>query len=268
MANKKNKPVQPVTKPFLKGSPYDERTVRAALGFFGLVAISILMGFLVSSMMNFGAAWLRILLNIVVEALILVVFFNQAAGRGADAVARGEILYQRQEKGQTVSASEKAVCFHPLKGFLTGILGTLPLLICAILLALTTSVQHTGAGALPSWLNIYERRAEVGDPLVAYTVTNGMGLTDVVRLITRVGIMPFVSMVGAENRFGMLLLERLSPLVVLLPAAAYGCGYLSGVSTRTRVHTEIATNDRKRKRREKKERKLRIKGPKGPEQLN
>ena len=135
MANTKNKPVQPVTKPFLKGSPYDERTIRTALGFFGLLIISIVMGFLVSSMMNLGVEWLRVFLNLVVEALILVIFYNQAAGKGADAVARGEILYQRQEKGQTVSASEKAVCFHPLKGFLTGILGTLPLLLCAILLA-------------------------------------------------------------------------------------------------------------------------------------
>ena len=268
MANNNSKPVQPVTKPFLKGSPFDERTVKAALGFFGLLALSILMGFLISSMMNFDIVWLRALLNVTVEAMILLIFFNQAAGRGADAVARGEILYQRQEKGLEVSASEKAVCFHPLKGFLTGFLGTLPLLVCTILLALTTSVQHTGAGALPSWLSVYQRREEIGDPLVAYTITSGMGLTDVVRMITRVSIMPFVSMVGSENRMGMLLLERLSPLVSLLPALAYGCGYLSGVKTRTRVHTEIATNDRKRKRKEKKERKMRRTGPKGPEQLN
>ncbi len=268
MADKKQKNVQPVTKPFLKGSPVDERTANSALGFLGLLVVSAFMCFLVCSMTNFDSIVLRLLINLGVELLVLLIFFNNASGRGADAVARGEILYQRQEKGLTFENSEQAVCFHPLKGYLVGLLGTVPLLICGILLALTATRQATGAGALPSWLSNYERRTEIGDALVAYTVSAGMSLTDVVRLIMRIALMPFVSIVGTENRDGMLLLERLSPLLVLLPAVAYGSGYLTGRSMRTKVHTEIASNNRRRARREKKARARRVMKPRGPEQLN
>ena len=67
----------------------------------------------------------------------------------------------------------------------------------------------------------------------------------------------------------LLLLERFSPLIVLLPACAYGTGYLQGRKERTKIHTGIAESNRQRVRREKKARKARMaKIPKGPEQLN
>ncbi len=269
MADNKQKNIQPVTKPYLKGSPTDERTMKSALGFLGLLVVAAFMCFLVCSMTNFDSIVLRLLINLGVEALVLLIFFNNASGRGSDAVARGEILYQRQEKGLSFEKSERDVCFHPLKGYLVGLLGSVPLLIIAIILAVTATRQATGAGALPSWMNTYQRRTEIGDALVAYTVSAGMTLTDVTRLIIRIVLMPFVSIVGTENRDGMLLLERLSPLLVLLPTVAYGSGYLTGRSMRTRVHTEIASNNRKRARREKKaQRARRTLKPKGPEQLN
>ena len=48
------------------------------------------------------------------------------------------------------------------------------------------------------------------------------------------------------HRDGMLLLERLSPIIVLLPAIAYGTGYLQGQKERTRIHTGIAENRKSR----------------------
>ncbi len=269
MTNSKNKPAAPVVKPFLKGSPTDEGTLRSALAFCGVLILAAFMCFIVCSMMNFDSAPLRIAVNGVVEVLILLIFFNNASGKGADAVARGEILYQRQEKGQAFSESERRICFHPLKGYLIGLLGTVPLLICAVILALTAHPQSTGAGALPTWLSAYQRRTEIGDALVAYTVSSGMALEDVMRLIIRIALMPFVNMVGTENRDMMLTLEHLSPLLVLLPSIAYGSGYLQGKKMRIRVHTEIAQNNKKRARKERKARKARRStAPKGPEQLN
>ena len=43
MTNKSKKPVKPVVKPFLKGSPTDERTWKSALGFFGALLATALM---------------------------------------------------------------------------------------------------------------------------------------------------------------------------------------------------------------------------------
>ena len=76
---------------------------------------------------------------------------------------------------------------------------------------------------------------------------------------------PGVYAVGTD---AMLLAERLSPLIVLLPAAAYGTGYLQGQKERTRIHTGIAENRKSRARKEKRARKARMNRPKGPEQLN
>ena len=269
MANKNQKPVTPVVKPFLKGNPTDERTGKGAMAFFGILLIIVLMTFIVCSMITMNSGVLRILLNAAVEVLVLVILYNSAAGRGAEAVARGEILYQKQERGQPYTEGEKAVCYHPLKGYLIGLLGTLPLLVCALVLAVTAQRQTTGPGVLPGWLSSYQQRSDVGNALAAYQVQGGLGLEDALRLIVRIAVMPFVSMIGAENRDGMLLLERLSPLAVLLPACAYGTGYLQGRRERTRIHTGIAESDRRRVRRERKARKARLAPkPKTPQQLN
>ena len=61
-----------------------------------------------------------------------------------------------------------------------------------------------------------------------------------------------------------------SPVLLLLPAAAYGTGYLAGRGVRTRIHSEIAENRKIRAKKERKARKARMaRGvPKEPQQLN
>ena len=266
MAKQEKKPATPVVKPFLTGKITDERTKTGALSFFGIMLMAMIMTFLVSSVINMSNDVLRAVLCIAVEVLVLFIFYSTAVGRGTEAVARGEILYQRQEKGLTFSESERAICFHPGKGYVTALLGTLPFLICGIILAVIARRQTTSAGVLPTWVSSYQRRGEIGDALVAYQSAGGLGLEDILRIIVRIAVMPFVSLVGGENRDGLLLVERLSPLLLLLPAAAYGTGYLQGRQERTRIHTGIAENNRKRARKERKARKARV--AKGPEQLN
>ena len=268
MATKSKKTVTPVEKPFLKGKPTDERTWKAATGFFGILLVAAIMTFLVCSAASMSNQILRIALNLAVELLVLFIFYNNAIGRSADAVARGEILWQRKEKGIPFTEKEQAICFHPAKGYVTGLLGTIPILICCILLAALAERQTTGYGTLPSWVSSLQGRNELGDALVAYTVREGISAVDVIRIIVRICIMPFVNMAGAENRDAMLLVERLSPILALLPAIAYGTGYLQGRKERTRIHTGIAENRKSRARKERKARKARVNRPKGPEQLN
>ena len=268
MTKKSKKPVKPVVKPFLKGYPTDERTWKSALGFLGILAVAALMTFLVCSMLTLDNPLLRILLNLLVEGLVVALFYSNAIGRGTDAVARGEILYQKQERGTPFADLEQALCFHPLKGYLNGLLGSLPILLCALALAVMARRQSTGFGVLPGWMNGYLARDEIGGALAAYTAHPGLTVEDVLRIVIRVVLMPFVSMIGSENRDGLLLLERLSPLLVLLPACAYGTGYLQGQRERTRVHTGIAESNRRRVRKERKARKARTAAPRGPQQLN
>ncbi len=268
MTGRNKKKTTPVTKPFQTGAPLDGKIWKDALRYFGMMLLIWFMCFIVSSMLNFGYAPLRILLNIVVIGLTLVIAYSRGSARGADAVAYGEIVYQRLEKGGEVPPAERAEAFHPLKGFVTALLGSLPILIVAVIFAFITEKQVTSIGVLPDWMKTYQRRAEIGDALVAYTRTAGLSLQDILRIVVRTVLMPFVVINGVENKAGMLLLERLSPVLVLLPAVSYGIGYITGKNIRTRIHTEISENNRKRLRREKKARERRASNRRKPEQLN
>ena len=269
MTEKNKKPAEKVVKPYITGSPTDEKTLPGALGFLGMLLLIGVMSFLVCSSLSFDSLPLRILLNGVVALAGPAVLYSNAVGKGAEAVARGEILWQKKEKGKDYSASEKAICFHPMKGYLTALIGSLPILLCAAALAVMAAPQTTEAGTLPGWLNAYRRRSDIGNALAAYAAAPGLTAEDALRMIVRVALMPFVAMIGGENRQGMLLLERLSPLILLIPACAYGTGYLQGRRERTRIHTGIAESIRQRARRERKARKKRAAGkPRTPEQLN
>lgn len=270
--SRKEQTSEPVRKPYLTGSITDENTLKASLGFFGIMLITVFVAFIVCAAATFDSFILRLLMNTAVILVLLMIFYNKGAGRGAEAVARGEILYQRREKGLEFSEGEKKICYHPLKGYLTGLIGMVPFLVAAVILALFTTVQMTEAGVLPSWMQAYVGRSDIGDALVHYTQPEGMGFLDYVRTIVRICILPFVNIVNFNNRNGMVLLERLSPLLLLLPAAAYGTGYLRGKKVRTQIHTMIKTNEQKRIRREEKRRKKNARNntsrSREPEQLN
>lgn len=249
---RKNNGITEVRKPFMTGTPCDERTVRNSLAFFGTMLIIFLVAFIACVSASFDSIILRIGVNTAVILLVLLILYNNGARRGADDVAKGEIIWQKKENGKPFSEGQRKICFHPLKGFLIGLIGSIPLLIPAIYLAVNTTVQTTDAGTLPSWMQAYLGRSDIGNALISYTQPEGMKLIDFIRAIVRVMIMPFVNLAGPSNSSGILLVERLSPLILLLPAAAYGTGYLSGKKARTRIHTMISENNRKRIRREKK----------------
>ena len=270
MAGKQKKPVQTVTKPFITGGIADENTIRNALKFFGTILLVTVMTFIVCMMTHFDQAVLRAIANLAVAALVLFIMFSKGTDKGAEAVTRGEILYQRREKGAEMTEAERRLSYHPLKGYLNGLLGTLPLLIPAVVLALIAKRQMTSIGALPSWMGTMTRRSEIGDALVTYTQPEPMSFEEYLRVFVRACVMPYINMAGSENKNLLLTVERFSPILLLLPCAAFGTGYTQGRKIRSRVHTSIAESNRIRKRRENKARKARRNAgqSRGPEQLN
>lgn len=259
-----------VRKPYLTGSIFDERSVRTIPAFFGTIIIIIFVTFIACASAIFSNFLLRLLLNGAAIILGLIILFNIGSKRGADDVNRGEILWQKREKGQPFSDSEQRMCFHPMKGYITGLIGMLPLFIVAVLLALNTSVQMTGSGTLPSWMQAYTKRSDIGNALINYVQPEGMHLIDYLRAAVRIAIIPYVNLIGSDNKTGLMILERISPLIMLLPAAAYGTGYLTGRNIRTQIHTAISENEKKRIRKERKQRKARASSARShePEQLN
>ena len=265
---KKKKVIAPVKKPFMRGKPVDGKTFKTAVFFFfgllGMVLANILLG----SMAMWDTAWLNILFNCALLLVIYSVFYQNGANKGTAAVNQGEIMLQRQEAGRTVSAKDAAECFHPLKGFISALLGSLPVLVCAVLLALVAQMQYTGLGSLPSWISSLQRQPEMAGALAIYDGADSLSMEDTLRVIVRMLMLPYVNMIGSANRAGLLVLERLSALVLALPALSYGLGYMQGVKFRSRVHTEIAMGKRKHAQKARKQQRQRARASKGPEQLN
>ena len=264
----KKQKIEKVSKPYLKGDMIDRTTLPGALKFFaGTVALTIVF-LIIGVMMNWETTWLNIAVNLFIVLGVYMFFSQIGMTAGADAVNQGEIMYSRQEKGRPVADWERSLCFHPLKGLVSALIGSIPLFVASLVLALIAQRQVSSLGALPSWVSGLESRPEIGNALAYYHETGSMSLEAALRLIVRMSTMPFVNMVGAADKDGMLLLERISPILNLLPAVAYGLGYMGGVSVRTNVHTNIALGKKKAKRKQAKERRARQQTRRGPEQLN
>ena len=125
----KKKPVTPVKKPFCRGKITDENTLKSSIFFFGSLLITYFMTFIVCATTSAAGLAIRLIMNLAVICIAVIIFFNNGTNRGAEAVTRGEILYQKKEKGQEIRASEQSICFHKAKGFIIGLLGTLPFFI-------------------------------------------------------------------------------------------------------------------------------------------
>ena len=248
--SEKTKPA-PVKKPFLTGSAVDRSTPAAALAFFGgLLLIAFLNLLLTTTLAGIGGRVIGVILCVVQLGVYYLIFGYQGLSRGTAAVVRGEIQYRRRQEGKPVSEADRKLCYHPLKGFLIALLGTLPLLILAVMYAVIVRRQTYSVGALPSWVGNMRDRPDLLEPLTAYTTRVPAGFADILRIIIRTELMPLVSAVGSSNFDGLLLLERLSPVLVLLPGAAFGTGYLLGTRSRDQTHTDIREGAKKRQRRE------------------
>lgn len=254
---------------YLKGSPVDGKTARSALTFMGSLVLMAIAFLLLGMAMMMDNTILRVAFNGCLIAAALLMFFQTGAGQGAVAVNLGEMLYDRRQSGGKVTDKEQKSCYHPLKGLITALLGSIPVVVAALVLALVAQRQMTALGALPSWVSAFEGRTEIGNALAYYHQPAALTVEDVLRVIIRVLMMPLVNIVNPYGADALLTLERLSPLVMMVPALAYGVGYTQGVRARKQVHAGIAEGEIKRKKKEKRQRKAQQRRvPKGPEQLN
>ena len=166
------------SKSFLTGTAADERTVKNSLKFFGVLLIVFVIAFIACASATFDSIILRLFMNSAVILLSLYIIYNNGSKRGAEDVARGEILWQKKEKGHAFSESERKMCFHPMKGYLIVLIGSIIFLIPAVILAFKTSVQTTASGTLPSWMQAYVKRSDIGNALINYTQPSGMQFID------------------------------------------------------------------------------------------
>lgn len=260
---------KPAAKPFLRGSIVDGKTVRVALSFFGcLVIMAVLNLILTASFVAMSLAWLRILFCIAQLAVYYLIAFHSGQSRGTAAVALGETAWNREQAGREIPAEERRACWHPLKGLTAALIGSLPFLALAVINALVAVRQVYTPGSLPEWVSGMASRPDVLEPLTVYSQTVPAEAADFVRMGVRAMIMPFVAITGSDNFGAHLVLDHLSPLLVLLPALFFGAGYLLGPALRAKVHASIDEGEKRRKRREARERRRRQQTRREPTRLN
>ena len=268
---KSSRGVAPVRKPFLRGTPLDATTTKSILLVF-IATLGMAFGLMLfGGMMMWETMFFRYLINGLLLVAVYAIFFYTGASRGTLAVSQGEILFRRKEQNLPVNDKEQSICYHPMKGWLIGLLGCLPMVLCGILLAVIAQPQMTSYGAMPSWTNSLLKTEEIGSALSYYQKSEPLGLEQILRLIVRMNLMPYVNIIGAENSSALLLLERLSAFLLIVPGVFYGIGYMQGERMRSRVHTDIAISKKKRARKAQKQQKKKrqMQGQmKEPERLN
>ena len=262
-SGKKKKPVI-VEKPMLRGRIIEKNAARRSLRVVGTILIMLFVYLIFGSMLMIDNMLLRIVANVALLGACGSLFYMNGATNGESDAAFSEIMYQRKQDNGSVDSAEAAKCFNPLKGFFTAFLGALPIFIVAVVLAIFAQPQVYSLGVLPSWVQGFERQANIGAALLYYHNDVSMSAIDIVRLVARLSILPFITMFDTGTA-ASLLLERLSPLLCLLVPMGYGLGYMRGKMLRAQVHTSIAANKRKRKRKEQRQRQQRK--AKEPERL-
>ncbi|MEG1890705.1 MAG: hypothetical protein RSB91_03805 [Clostridia bacterium] len=264
-ATKKPK-VEEVKKPVLTGSWHGiDAWKLAGKRALSVLAVSVL--YLITGMLlSFDNLIMRVLCCAAVVGLAVYYQYYQGMVLGQSDASFAEIMYAREQDGRQVTKQDRDRCFHPMKGFFAAMVGAVPFVLFAIAFAMITKPIVYTLGVLPSWTEGMLRQNEFGDALRYYQQGAGMSALDVMRILDRAMVMPFINVAAYLGDSQTLLVERLSPLLVLIAPLGYGCGYCQGLKLRIKINTGIKMGDDKKKRKERKARKQRQRSS-APERL-
>lgn len=228
-----------VSKPYLKGKAFGKVSLLRGLRVLGILLGACLIYLLFGQMLSAEITWLRVFINIAVLLMLYSFMLMDGARTGEGDLAIAEISLTRKQAGQAPGQAELEKNYHPLKGFVSAATGAFPVFLLCLAYALMAVRETYTLGALPSWVQPYLNRADIGLALSYYQENIVLGFADFMRASVRLLVYPFISLSGG-NPDAILLVERLSPLLVLLAPLAYGLGYMQGEKRRALVHGSIA----------------------------
>lgn len=230
--------------------------LRAALRIFGYLIAFGFIGFMFIPALMGASPALRIpLVGALIAAAILLVFMDGAT-RGEHDSGMTEKLDELAASGSyDASPEETARRYWRPKGIMAALVAVLPLLLVAIVLSLMTQPYAYVRQDLPSWLEPYLSRPEVGNAL-AYVEkpVASAGLVDYARIVVRFLLFPFVGILGTLSDEASYLFDRLSPLISLILPAAAAIGYQFGPRRYAKYKTMIEKAKRTPRKRLKKDR--------------
>ena len=265
MPTKNKKPIELVKKPTLEGSYHGKDAYRLA-GKRTLSMVFIAIAYLMLGLMGaLDSDVLRILISVGVVVVLFFYQYSAGVSQGETDSAYGEIMYARKQEGKTVTPIDHDKCYHPLKGYFATVVGMAPYMLLAIVFAFMAKLPTYSLGVLPAWTESYMLHGEMADSLAYYQHSMHIQTVDVLRILVRCMIMPFINIASCLGSVAVLWVERFSALLLLIAPLGYGVGYRNGLVARMKINTGIKIGVAKKRKKARKEKMARQK--KSPERL-
>jgi len=228
-----------------------------------------LLSLMVAPLLIIESALLRIPLNLALFVGVVLLVYSDGGVRGQKEVANAYAMASRRERGIALSDEDLLGCYHPMRGVFSAALAAFPFFALAVALAALAEPAVYLLQSLPTWLTAYLRREDIGGALQYYSDVPGLGAVGYLRFAVRLAIMPFSYIAGGLGDQASLLLDRLSPLLVLILPGAYAVGYLRGPTIHKAAvkRSEEAKRLHKKKVARKKKRERQARAGKKPERL-
>ncbi len=242
MANQKKK--KPVYKPYLKGPAFNSGVIKLAMKLFSYQIIFVVLYLLMSMPLSSGSTVLRAVVALAVVLICGTFVFAEGQRVGVSEAAHGEISYNRREEGKEVDPKDLNQSFNPVKPVIVVAIAVLiPFLICLAYALVATQEEYT-LQLLPSWASSASGFDDAAG-LAYYNAGRAFGIQDLLRILTRTLIFPFVTIVPTTEYAARLTVDRLSPILVILPFLGYLPGYWTGRRLRANMHGDIDKNKRR-----------------------
>lgn len=249
----KKKKNQLVYKPYHQGSPWVKSCLKEALKILSFFLLFSILYVVAGSALSLDVFLLRLIMNGLMIFVCCGIFYTKGAALGENEVALGEIVYARLQDNKPVDENDKKQSFNKLRGWLIFAIGVLPILLITLISAFSAEKQMYQMQALPGWVSSFKSNEEIYAPLLFHEAKSPMTFAELCNFVSRILIFPYVCIFTTENLDTLLLLDKLSPILAVLPAVAFPVGYMFGPLYRARMHGDIARNRRKQKKKQKKQ---------------
>jgi len=227
-AKKKQAPLRKANH-FMKDAP------GIALRLLLYVVVTVVLGLLLSVIQGIENDMLRLAVAALLGFVVLAIYFVEGMSRGTADASNSRQIARLEKAGHSITAKEDASCYHPLKAVAGSMMLYAVPLALAIVLALCAKPYTYVLQDLPTWVSgSYGMREDVMAPLAAYTQSLGTSAIDWIRIVVRLFILVFINLFGnVQTAIG--LIDRLSPLFILLYPIAYVAGYLCGPAQQAKI---------------------------------
>lgn len=239
-----SKPVNRVKIEYNIGKVFAPSLIKMVFSVFLSIWLLLLVFIVFGALLVFDNKIVSFIVNIAFIALCAYFFYNRGLYIGSKHAASSEIAFKAKLVNEPYTNNIND-CFNKWRGFMAVIIAILPFFIVACVFAINTQKQYYQLGNLPQWIEPYMQYNNLDIALGYYKQNVVLSAIDILRLFVRGLIMPYISMFNKFDADTILLIERLSPLLLLIIPSTYGFAYMNGTKQRLYIHKAIATNKKR-----------------------